>query len=89
MQSSTLGGDGQHYRSLVDPELGVYGLESALASVPITKEAPDPGPGFLGLEPRSPQGHIRGHNLHETEDNSDHLKPHGNAKTGVGGSPVT
>lgn len=34
------------------------------------------------------QGHIRGHNLHETEGNSDHLKPHGNAETGVDATPT-
>ena len=53
----------------VDPELGVYGLESALASVPIAKEAPDPRARFLGNRTSFGQGHIRGHNLHESRSN--------------------
>jgi hypothetical protein len=35
------------------------------------------------------EGSIQGSNLHETEGNSDHLKPHRNAKTVVDRTRVT
>jgi len=48
-----------------------------------------PGPGLLGIGSRSPQGHIRGHNLHETEGNSDQQEPHRNAETDLERTPAT
>jgi hypothetical protein len=42
-----------------------------------------------GCQGRLTEGSIRGSNLHETRDNSEQLKPHGNAEKQVHGPPDT
>jgi hypothetical protein len=50
--------------------------------------AADPPARFLaGSDSRSAQGSIQGSNLHETEGNSDRLKPHRNAKKQLSATP--
>jgi hypothetical protein len=55
-------------QAFVLPTVAPASLEGSTAADPA-------GPGLSGSESRLWRGHIRGHNLHETRDNSDHLEP--------------
>jgi hypothetical protein len=80
MQSSGFREGLPHASLRVAPELTRLRIRSGRAS-PLIRKRNYPG----AVQPG--QGSIQGSNLHETRDNSEQLKPHGNAEKQVHGTP--